>query len=77
VIRLRVPGGDGVVATGVVDSGSGGGQSELPVHLAVPGGQPVMVEVVAPGPAGPDITSLGPVDPAEHRGDVLEVRTGG
>jgi hypothetical protein len=77
VVRLRVPGGDGVVATGVVDPGSGGGQSELPVHLAVPGGQPVMVEVVAPGPAGPDITSLGPVDPAEHRGDVLEVRTGG
>jgi hypothetical protein len=77
VVRLRVPGSGGVVATGVVDAGSGGGQSELPVHLAVPGGQPVVVEVVAPGPGGPDTTSLGPVDPAAHRGGVLEVRTGG
>jgi hypothetical protein len=77
VVRLRVPGGDGVVATGAVPSGSGGDQSELPVHLAVPGGQPVMVEVVAPGPGRPDTTVLGPVDPATHRGRILEVRTGG
>ena len=61
--------------TRLVDTGSGyNGQSDLPVHFGLPGGQPVDLEVTVFG-QGLRHTALIPgVDPAQHQGRILEVR---
>lgn len=78
VVRLFVPGTRQVLATGMVDTGSGyDAQSDLPVHFGIPGAQPVDVVVFIQGPDGPRTAVAGEVDPAEYRGRVLEARIGG
>ena len=67
-----------LVATGLVDTGSGyDAQSDLPVHVGLPGAQPVDVEVTFPDGAGRTTVRVEDVDPDEWRGRALEVRVGG
>ena len=77
-VRLFVPGTRDVLATGMMDTGSGyDAQSILPIHFGIPASQPVDVVVFIQGPDGPRTAVVGRVDPAEYRGRVLEARVGG
>jgi hypothetical protein len=78
LVRVYGAGTPDLVGTGLVDSGSSyDGQSDLPVHVAVPGGGLVDVEVLWPA-AGTMLRAwVARVDPARHRGGALEVRVAG
>ena len=77
-VRMFVPGGQEVLATGIMDTGSGyDAQSDLPIHFGVPGLQPVELVIFIQGPDGPRTAAVGRVDPADFRGRVLEARIGG
>lgn len=77
-VVVRVAGGGPVLASALVDSGSGyDSQSDLPVHIGLTSDEPVDVEVIWPA-AGRLLTArkLG-VDPAAYRGRALEITVGG
>lgn len=64
-----------LLGTRLVDAGSGyDSQSDLPVHVAIPGGQPVDVEITVFAGGRRVVGTLPAVDPRAYRGRVLEVR---
>jgi len=74
-VRLYVPGSDVLLATRIVDTGSGyDTQSDLPVHFGVPGAQPVDVRItiLAGGERRTGVVEA--VDPADYQGRALVVR---
>ena len=74
-VRLYVPGSDVLLATRIVDTGSGyDAQSDLPVHFGVPGAQPVDVRItiLAGGERRTGVVEA--VDPADYQGRALVVR---
>ena len=78
LVRVRVAGGGPVLASALVDSGSGyDSQNDLPVHIGLPSAEPVDVDVLwSAGGRLVTATTAG-VDPAAYRGKALEVRVGG
>jgi hypothetical protein len=74
-IRVFAAGTFDVLATASVDSGSGyDGQSDLPVHFGLPGGQPVDLEITTILAGSRFSTRLPGIDPRAYRGRVLTVR---
>jgi len=74
-VRLYAAGTRQVLASGVVDSGSGyDSQNALPVYFGLTGAAPVDVEVVWPAAGRIQTVRESGVDPEAHRGGVLEVR---
>jgi len=74
-VRVYAAGTDRLLSTSLVDSGSGyDAQSDLPVHIGLPGAQPVDVVVTTIVGGVRRETRLEAVDPAEWRGRVLPVR---
>lgn len=74
-VRLYVPGSDVLLATRIVDTGSGyDAQSDLPVHFGVRGAQPVDVRItiLAGGERRTGVVEA--VDPADYQGQALVVR---
>lgn len=73
-IRIREAGGGRIVASRLVDSGSGyNSQSVAPVHFGVVGTEPVDLEVLLPGTPRRTLGLRG-LDPAASGGAVLHVR---
>lgn len=76
-VRIYAAGTDRIMGTRLVDSGSGyDGQSDLPVHFGVPGGQPVDVRVTIVLGGDRRSVSVEDVDPREYQGSPLVVRVG-
>lgn len=74
-VRVFAAGTDRLLGMGIVDTGSGyDAQNDLPVHIALPGAQPVDVEVVFPARGQRTPVRVDGVDPTA-RGPVIEVRT--
>jgi len=75
LVRIYVAGTRQVLASGLVDSGSGyDSQSGLPVTFGLTGAEPVDVEVVWPAAGRIETVREAGVDPEAHRGAALEVR---
>jgi hypothetical protein len=76
-VRIYAAGTDRVMGSRIVDSGSGyDGQSDLPVHFGVPGGQPVDVRVTVLADGGRRSVLVENVDPRDYQGAALVVRVG-
>jgi hypothetical protein len=74
-IRAMAAGTFDILATALVDTGSGyNAQSDLPVHLALPGGQPVDLEVTTLAGTRRFETRVPGVDPGAYRGRVVTLR---
>lgn len=78
LVRVYAAGSDRVIASGLVDAGSGyNAQSDLPVHLGLPGSGVVDVQAVAPGRDGPRTVWARGILPEDYRGRMVTVRVGG
>jgi hypothetical protein len=74
-VRAMAAGTFDVLATALVDTGSGyNAQSDLPVHLGLPGGQPVDLEVTTLAGTRRFETRVPGVDPGAYRGRVVTLR---
>lgn len=77
-VRVYAAGTGRLLSTALVDSGSGyDAQSDLPVHVGLPGAQPVDVVVTIVVGGERHETRIEAVDPAEWRGRVFTVRIDG
>ncbi|HZD03310.1 MAG TPA: VCBS repeat-containing protein, partial [Longimicrobiales bacterium] len=77
-VRVYAAGSRRLLATRLVDTGSGyDAQSDVPLHMAVRGGQAVDVEVALPVGGQRRTDRLEGLDPAAFRGRVLEIRVDG
>lgn len=73
-VRVFAAGTFDILASGLVDSGSGyDSQSDLPLHFGLPGAQPVDLEVTLVGGGRRLRTRVPGVDPAAWRGRVLRL----
>jgi hypothetical protein len=74
-IRAFAAGTFDILATALVDTGSGyNSQSDLPVHIGLPGGQPVGLEVTTLDGTHRYETRVPGVDPGAYRGRVVTLR---
>jgi hypothetical protein len=74
-VRLFAPGTRQLLGSRLVDTGSGyDAQSDLPVHLGVPGGRPVDVEVTLLADGMRRSLLVEDVDPEDYRGGALTLR---
>lgn len=77
-VRVYAAGTRTLLGMGLVDSGSGyNTQSVLPVHVGLPAGGAVDVEVIFPGRGTRQATVVAGVDPRAHVGKAVVVRVGG
>lgn len=76
-VRVYAPGTRTLVASALVDSGSGYcAQSAVPVFLGVPEGMKrVDLEITVPAGGARTVMTIGNLDPALHRRTAVEVRT--
>jgi len=76
-VRVYAAGSTTLIGSRIVDTGSGyDAQSDLPVHIGIPGGQPVDVEVTILAGGERRSGVVRSIDPADHLRRQLTIRIG-